>query len=64
MLFYLIDKKRYKDIIYILPCIAGLLVCIASPANTYFRYALPNIISVPIILLLVFNKKRLIVKKG
>ena len=64
IIFYLIDKKRYKDIIYILPCIAGLLVCIASPANTYFRYALPNIMSIPIILLLVFNKKRLIVKKG
>ena len=43
MIFYLIYKKRYKEIITFTPSLVVLLVCIASPVNTYFRYALPNV---------------------
>ena len=61
---YLLSRKRYKDFLCLVPCIVGLLVCIASPANTYFRYVLPNIMSIPILLSLIINKKIQIVKKG
>lgn len=47
MLSYLIYKKKYKELIYLIPSLIVLLVCIASPVNTYFRYALPNIFTLP-----------------
>lgn len=50
MISYLIYKKKYKQILYFLPSIILLLVCVASPVNTYFRYALPNIFAMPILL--------------
>lgn len=50
MIFYLIYRKKYKETILFLPSIIILLVCFASPANTYFRYAMPNIFSMPIII--------------
>ena len=48
MLFYLIYKKKYSAIIYLLPSLVLLLICFASPANTYFRYALPFIFALPL----------------
>lgn len=50
LLFYLIYKKKYKELCYLLPSLVLILVCILSPANTYFRYALPNIFAMPILL--------------
>jgi hypothetical protein len=50
LLFFLISKKKYKSIIYLLPSFITLLVCFASPANAYFRYAMPIIFSMPIII--------------
>ncbi len=47
MLSYLIYKKKYKELIYLIPSLIVLLVCVASPVNTYFRYALPNIFALP-----------------
>ena len=41
MLSYLIYLKKYKEIIYLSPSFVLVLVCIASPVNTYFRYAMP-----------------------
>lgn len=46
MIFYLIYRKRYKEMCYLIPSIIITLVCIASPVNTYFRYAMPNIFSI------------------
>lgn len=43
MFSYLFYKKKYRSIIYLLPSLALVLICFASPANTYFRYALPYI---------------------
>ena len=50
MLSYMIYKRKYKDIIYLIPSFILLLVCFVSPANTYFRYALPNIFAMPVML--------------
>lgn len=43
MLSYLIYLKKYKEIIYLSPSFILILVCIASPVNTYFRYAMPYV---------------------
>lgn len=55
MLSYLFYRKKYKDIILLIPSFLILLVCFVSPANTYFRYALPNVFALPLMLLM-FNK--------
>lgn len=60
MLSYMIYRKKYKDIIYLIPSFILLLVCFVSPANTYFRYALPNVFAMPVMLAM-FNK--IIIKK-
>ena len=52
MIAYLIYRKKYKEIIYLIPSIIVLLVCFASPVNTYFRYALPNVFAMPTMLLI------------
>ena len=58
----LIVKKAYKYIPAVLPALSFLLVCIAGPANTYFRYSLPYIMSLPMIMCFLYyvfqnNKK-------
>lgn len=45
MTVYLIYRKKYREIIYLAPSIALVIVCFASPVNTYFRYALPYVFS-------------------
>lgn len=47
---YLIYKKKYSGIIYLTPSLIALLVCVASPANTYFRYAMPYIFAMPLLI--------------
>ena len=47
---YIIYKKKYKYIVPLTPFFAILLSCIFSPVNGSFRYILPIIFSVPIIL--------------
>lgn len=49
MACYLIYQKKYKNLIILLPSFILLLVCVASPANTYFRYALPNVFAMPLL---------------
>ena len=43
MFVVLLKDKKYKYLIYLAPVVSLVLVCIASPANTYFRYAMPYI---------------------
>lgn len=43
MIVYLFYQKKYRSIIYLTPSLALILVCFASPVNTYFRYALPYV---------------------
>lgn len=42
---YLFVNRQYKYLIYLLPTLSLILVCFASPANTYFRYAMPYVFS-------------------
>ena len=58
MMAYLIYRKKYKEIIYLIPSIIVLLVCFASPVNTYFRYALPNVFAIPTMLLIFLSIRK------
>lgn len=44
---YVIYKKKYKYLIPLLPLLAVLLVCLASPLNGAMRYILPIVFSLP-----------------
>lgn len=46
---YIIAKKKYKYLVPLMPLYAVLLSCLASPLNGSFRYILPIIFSVPLI---------------
>ena len=52
---YLIYAKRYKYIIYLLPIISIILVCLASPVNAYMRYSIPFIFAMPITIAFFIN---------
>ena len=61
-----IVKKEYKYIPFVLPALSFILVCIAGPANTYFRYAFPYIMPLPLTICLlyyVFQNNNIIDKK-
>ena len=61
---YLIYKKKYKKITILMPLLVTLLICIASPINGHWRYALPIIMSVPItISIITLNEKSEIPKE-
>lgn len=57
---YWINKKSMIDIILLMPAIAGILVCIASPTwwNNGFRYALPIICANPMMFALAGRDSR------
>lgn len=50
MFMYLLYKKNYKGLIVLSIPLSILLVCFASPANTYFRYALPYVFGMPLLI--------------
>ena len=52
---YFIYKKKVRGIVYLVPSFVVLLVCVASPVNTYFRYAMPYIFCMPTIIALFIN---------
>lgn len=54
---YVVYKKDYKMMVIYMPALVSILVCVASPANTYFRYALPYILSMPIMIATVLDIK-------
>jgi hypothetical protein len=51
---YIIKKKNYKYLIPLFPLISVLLVCLASPINGSFRYILPIVFSIPILLTIIY----------
>ncbi|MDD4036642.1 MAG: DUF6020 family protein [Bacilli bacterium] len=55
MLVILIKEKLYKYITVLAPALSLILVCIASPVNTYFRYALPYVIALPITVCMLYK---------
>lgn len=52
---YLIIFKKRQYLIVLMPLYASVLICIASPANTYFRYAMPYIFSNFVLIPLLLN---------
>lgn len=55
-LFFLIYKKDKKFIIYNIPCLVTILICIAGPVNNTMRYGLPIMFMVPILFGMCFDK--------
>lgn len=53
---YFLTKKQKKNLIILLPSIISMIVCMMSPVNNCFRYAMPIIFANPMILLLVINE--------
>ena len=45
---YLCYKKKYRYIIYLMPFISVILMCILSPVNAAYRYAITFIFAMPI----------------
>lgn len=54
----LIINKNRKMILILAPALSLILVCVASPANAYFRYAMPYIMTLPLILALLYQNKK------
>lgn len=48
LLFYFIYIKKFNVLIYLLPSFVLFLVCLASPVNAYFRYAMPYVFALPL----------------
>ena len=49
---YSILKKKKELLIVLSPLLVSLLICIASPANTYFRYTMPYVFMLPSLFIL------------
>lgn len=47
---YYLYTKRYRYLISLMPYLSIVLVCIASPVNTYFRYSITFVFTIPLIL--------------
>lgn len=54
----LVVNKNKKMILILLPALSLILVCVASPANAYFRYAMPYIMTLPLVLGLLYQNKK------
>lgn len=46
---YVLKMKKYYYLPIFLPSILLILVCVASPVNTYYRYAMPYLFSIPVL---------------
>ena len=58
MIVYCIDKKKKQYILVLSPLLVSLLVCVASPVNTYFRYSMPYIFVIPVLFCLIHKVLR------
>lgn len=61
LLIYFVFNQRKKELLIVLaPSLVSLLICVASPVNCYFRYAMPYIFILPFLVVViqyVLNKK-------
>ena len=57
---YVIKNKNYKKLILYLPALISILVCIVGPANTYFRYAMPYMFAMPLMISFVLQRKNIV----
>lgn len=53
---YCFYKKWYSTVCIYFPALVLILVCVVGPANTYFRYALPFIVSLPFMISCILGK--------
>lgn len=53
---YLIYIKNYENIVTLSPALVLILVCVLGPANTYFRYTLPFVFAIPLMIACTFDK--------
>ncbi len=58
MIGYLLEVKKKKYILVLSPLLVSLLVCVASPVNTYFRYAMPYVFVMPVLVLLMLKVRK------
>lgn len=49
---YFIERKRYRYLLVLAPLYISVLICVASPVNTYFRYAMPYVFAIPMLIML------------
>jgi hypothetical protein len=52
----LVVNKNSKYIIVLAPALALVLMCVAGPVNTYFRYILPIAMSLPTVAFLLHKE--------
>lgn len=60
LVYLVIDRKKKELLIILLPSLVSLLICVASPVNCYFRYAMPYLFMIPF---LIFTFIHVVVKK-
>ena len=53
---YLWNRKNKKYMVVLLPMYLSILICIAGPANTYFRYVMPYMFVLPSVTCLLIGK--------
>ncbi len=58
IIFFITYKKDKKYIVYCVPCILTILICIASPVNNTMRYGLPFIFAAPVLFCMCFENKK------
>ena len=60
LVYLVIDRKKKELLIILLPSLVSLLICVASPVNCYFRYAMPYLFMIPF---LIFTFIHVVAKK-
>ncbi len=53
--YLLLKQKKSRYLIVLSVAFSLILVCFASPVNTYFRYALPGIFSLPVTMAMLYS---------
>lgn len=64
---YLLYSKKYRYIIYLMPLISIIIICILSPVNAAYRYSIPFIFSMPLtvgIFIDIIHRRGFVNKKG
>ena len=56
LLTYLIVEHKKKFILLLMPAFVLLLTCVVGPVNTYFRYMVPIVFSLPLIIGLIYHE--------
>lgn len=69
ILTYLLYSKKCKYIIYLMPFLTIILICIASPVNAGYRYSMPFIFGMPLIVAIFIDivkneKNEMLLEKG